>query len=147
MNHTVLLIVALLISTVACASTSMNPLQKHQWEHRLIVFTLNQENRKEFEQALKKHQSDLEERDMILVPLGVSLEHDLTVSLPPEDQRIILERFDLTVGKTELVLIGKDGGAKEKIDHIDIPYFLRAVDQMPMRQMEMRKRNADTPHA
>lgn len=40
----------------------------------------------------------------------------------------------------EVILIGKDGGVKERITKLDLERLFNDIDRMPMRQNEMQRK-------
>jgi len=102
-------------------------LKDHRWKHRIIAYTLSDKDIILFKQVSAKHALAIKERDLILI------------SLSDESQKALAENLHANIGKTELFLIGKDGGLKERIDRLDLVYLFNLIDQMPMRQGEMRR--------
>ena len=56
---------------------------------------------------------------------------------------VVVNRIEQTqqyaVKPGEVILIGKDGGLKLRLDNLDIPILFSVIDAMPMRQNEMQR--------
>lgn len=120
------------------ASSTMNPLASYRWNARLILVTLDPGDRESFEEQAGAETDGIRERHLRILPVGVGIEHPATDVLAGDAQAKLVERYGLNPGTTELLLIGKDGGLKERIPRIDFAYLFDAIDQMPMRRNEMR---------
>lgn len=109
-------------------------LADHRWKHRLLVVpTITAE----FQEELKNHRSALDERAIQVVALNA------------EENRAIAQeiaaRFQLTADKDEVLLIGKDGRTTVRWAETEFRWSLlfERIDAMPMRQVEIRRTNAD----
>jgi hypothetical protein len=82
--------------------------------------------------------ADSDERDLIWVVF-----HDSgTLTnypglLAPELKANTLETYRLKPG--QVILIGKDGGVKSRLDQLDLDVLFSDIDSMPMRRNEMRE--------
>lgn len=138
-------------------STEMkNPLEQYQWEHRLFVLTVAEEDREAAEAAIGKHREALRERHVLVLPVGWQLAAKAGdrgdrgraewVRQPgAEAEKWLIREFSLRPGKTESVLVGKDGGLKKRLGRLDFPAFFEAIDRMPMRRAEMRAAGENPP--
>ncbi|WP_460547816.1 DUF4174 domain-containing protein [Hymenobacter daeguensis] len=83
---------------------------------------------------LATKQTELAERDFLV--LEVLYDH-----LSATDQQFLTRKLGVQPPKFAAILIGKDGGVKEKSSVPILPDDLfRTVDKMPMRREEMRKK-------
>jgi len=140
-----LLPLALLVS--ACSATPKTEtttpamLDAYQWHHRLVfVFTEDEAALKAAEQTFAKAKAGIVDRDI----LWFAQNADSRASNAPDDftdsfAQDLKQRFRQKPGaKTEVVLVGKDGGTKYRDDVLDLDEIFRRIDAMPMRQAEMR---------
>ena len=119
--------VLLLLFSFACFAQNI---QEYRWKNRLIVLVSNASNSAELNQQrqiFELKQSQLEERDIILL------------NRKPKSSE--LSRFSLDGNFQGVLLIGKDGGIKLKKPFIVKPQTIfDLVDSMPMRRAEMRSK-------
>ena len=118
-------------------------LDKYQWNNRLLLVyaasnesPVYQEQVQEFEQ----HQKGVEERDLVIFfifPQKV-INPEGKVS-PSQTADYLRQRYSIASDQFAVILIGKDGGAKltEK-EFLSTDRLFGTIDQMPMRQREMR---------
>lgn len=57
--------------------------------------------------------------------------------LAPELQANTLETYRIEPG--QVILIGKDGGVKSRLDQMDLDVLFSDIDAMPMRRREMQQ--------
>jgi hypothetical protein len=119
-------------------SQNSNSLAHYQWKNRLIIINANSEDALEQIALFQKYKDDLNERDLILIQLT---EKDVYVNSNRTTMDAVVIRKNLAIGKEfECILIGKDGQVKNRSGEITDPaYFFALIDQMPMRQSEMKK--------
>lgn len=121
-------------------ATSLQPLESYRWKHRIILYTSDAQAMRQFNQAVEERKEAIIDRDLYFVNLGApnntELNRHLTLSAPAIDELRAILRTQPKVN--ELILVGKDGGIKERIDRIDLQFLFDAIDQMPMRRAEMR---------
>ncbi len=105
-------------------------IQEYRWKNRLIILvsdTPNSAKLNQQRQIFEQKQSQLEERDMIL--------------LNRQTQSPDLSRFALDTHFEGVLLIGKDGGIKlQKPFFVEPQEIFDLVDSMPMRRAEMRSK-------
>lgn len=100
-----------------------------QWENRLIIVfesadeALTSRQLKLFEGK----EESLEDRDLKLFKI-------------PQGSHPWRKRYNLTDDQFALLLVGKDGGVKRRVQEPISPDLLfQQIDQMPMRRREMRE--------
>ena len=121
-----------------------NPLKPLRWENRVILYTLADEDRPAFAKALADHRNGLRERHLVLIGHDFAIPDEVpAVPVGADEWQWLRERYNMEAGATELVLIGKDGGVKERLREIDLPRLFAAIDRMPMRRAEMRRQRED----
>lgn len=111
-------------------------LRESRWKNRVLLVaapTAEQADFKTQKALLAAKQTELAERDFLV--LDVLYDH-----LSATDQQFLTTKIGLQPPKFAAVLIGKDGGVKEKSSLPILPADLfGTVDKMPMRREEMRK--------
>lgn len=130
-------------SLLSCSIEGTNPLEKYQWKKRIIIITGETESETLYNLFLK-YPDQLEDRDLMLLFVKPnnsayypsSLQHEVV-------EESIINYFSLEKSKSELLLIGKDGGIKWRKGQLPNPNEIFAlIDGMPMRKFEMgRKKN------
>ncbi len=119
------------------------------WEqdrHRvLLVFVPSPEDERYIKQQelLFGHSSNMLERDLITFYIfeheAVSGPTDAS-AITPKSSAETREEYNVKEGKFAVVLIGKDGGEKERYDApVDTETLFGVIDAMPMRQEEMKE--------
>jgi hypothetical protein len=107
-----------------------------RWKHRvLLVAAPNAENAdfKMQKAMLAAHKQALATRDFLVLDV-------LYDQLSTADKQFLTQKIGLSPPAFAAVLIGKDGGVKEKSSRPVLPADLfGTVDKMPMRRKEMRR--------
>jgi len=132
-NIKVGLVLLLVFSSSIFLSTGSQALSLSDflWKNRLLLVFAPHANDKQLQDTFKileLNYAGLEDRQMVVVR-----------SLASEgDVDPLRQRFQVTPDEFRIILIGKDGGAKDQTDRvIDICAIFNLVDGMPMRQHEM----------
>ena len=130
----------ILFSTLIMAAP-FEGLKHQQWMNRLILYTVDAEGMSYLGRDVLRHLEALEERDLLLVHLGDGGTKSLPRHLALDAAAIhsLVEQLGADVGRTELILIGKDGTVKERIERIDFAHLFAVIDGMPMRRAERRR--------
>ncbi len=134
----------LLLAMSLSSAASASPLDSYRDKNRLIVFSVpTAAARTELANTLAAHRAQLKDRDLLVLDLSPG-EKAIpgTIRLQPEAAAAL--RRQLSLGKTTeravYILIGKDGGVKARTTGLlDLPRWFALIDQMPMRQREMRR--------
>lgn len=131
------LALALLLATPAVAAEpkpepeAANPLDAHLWETRPVVLfapTADHPRLVEARRAIDAARPAFDERDMTLIVVTGDAHPALRA------------RFDVPHNAFAALLIGKDGGEKERTDRLEtLTAWFDRVDSMPMRIREMRE--------
>jgi hypothetical protein len=149
--------VLLLLCTISPLFASLHSLEPYRWDYRLVLYTLAAEDAAAFEQRLRTLSDGIAERDVRFINLNrpgakTDLPEAKTDEAPPyhlavgaDAARQLRSALDLAPGSTQMVLIGKDGGQKERLEAIDLEQFFAAIDRMPMRraEIEAQRRGSD----
>lgn len=113
-------------------------LAEYTWKKRvLLVFSPSQTDRsyQQQQEIVKSATNDMPERDLVFLPL-------LYKQLSAEDLQYAHTSFDINGDTFQVILIGKDGGAKiNSTEPVSAEELFRIIDAMPMRQQEMRRNN------
>ena len=120
-------------------------LSPYRWQNRLLLlFAPSPEDGAYGEQMrlLENETAALEDRDLLVFHLfgdsgGLEAAPPFTPS--PEVTATLRERYDVAEDAFTVILVGKDGGEKERYRAPVAPEtFYSAIDAMPMRRREMR---------
>ena len=89
--------------------------------------------------ALRKHDYEIQDRDIYwFVFIEKNIETNYKSEIKDNFLRETLKTY-FSNTETNVVLIGKDGGIKKKLKHLDLQVIFDLIDRMPMRKMEMRE--------
>ena len=121
-----------------------------RWKNRvLLIWSEREQVLATQSDRVREHWSAWEERNLLLVlvePEGIIVVQRFVdggpvgPTLDSAAARVLARRFDLTSNAmTTAVLIGKDGGVKQRYDGVvDVEDVLALIDSMPMRIREMK---------
>lgn len=115
--------------------TMLTDLATLKWKNRIIV--VNETQSEETVLALlEKHTAEINDRDIVwfIIKNDIVLtnyEGELSENFLSRTR----ERYGVRQGN--VILIGKDGGTKSRLDRLDIEAIFSEIDAMPMRQYEM----------
>lgn len=123
-------------------------LNDYKWKDRvLLIFSPNTFNSdyREMRKTLKNSRNGMRERDLIvfyaLRQRGASTKGKL---IPKQTVSDLRESFNLSPSDFTVILIGKDGTEKlRRSESISASTLFDEVDEMPMRRLEMKKKNED----
>ncbi|MCK0177507.1 DUF4174 domain-containing protein [Mycolicibacterium sp. F2034L] len=128
-------------TAVGTATAAADELGTYLWERRpLLVFTPTATDARLVETLSRVEASRcaFDSRDMVL---GVVTPGDSTLDGRPLDaaeSQELVSRFAVDEGAFSVLLIGKDGGEKLRVDEVpDLEAFYAVIDGMPMRGREM----------
>lgn len=120
-------------------------LSKHRWEDRLLVILVQEQNEESAKQMekLRGHADELEVSKLkiyLFTPEqaseGLKLSESTSIHNPYSKLKSNSTNF-------EMLLIGLDGGIKERYSQVTDPKkIFEVIDQMPMRRAEMRKKGS-----
>lgn len=111
-----------------------------RWEHRLLIFSGEDENATRQKALALDSRTGHLERNLLVIHLE---EDTATVvvgetSALPESE-LFRQRFAMPDDAFEVVLVGKDGGVKERRKTVfETQELFGIIDAMPMRMREMR---------
>ena len=120
-------------------STSLVELR---WQHRLIVvFTASGSPESEkLKQWVEDKQCELADRETLVITVDSQravVINDNSIQLDDVSLAALTQQRRSPEDNTELLLVGKDGGIKERASSISkLDGFVSSIDSMPMRQSE-----------
>ena len=115
--------------------TVLNDLTSLEWKHRIIVVNETQNEAKVLA-LLEKHTAGIDDRDIVwFIVKEDAVLTNYKGQLSEEFLSETRQRYGVRQGR--VILIGKDGGIKSRLDHLDIETIFSEIDAMPMRQQEM----------
>ena len=135
------LILALLLPFLAHQTPNPVPLEQtlraSRWKSRVLLVAAPNAQQADFrqqKQLLAANRTGLNERDFQVLEV-------LYDQLSATDKKYLIEKTGIRPPAFGVVLIGKDGGVKEKSARPVAPAaWFNLVDKMPMRREEMRRR-------
>jgi len=136
------LFLILIFSFTSCMAQQRPPFADYQWSHRLLlVFAPDLQNEELLEQKANWSQAaeGMEERNL---KIWIITHEDIQGEPIPYTASHLYDRYQVARTDFEVILIGKDGGIKQRQHQPLMSQTLFAIiDAMPMRRSEMRKKN------
>jgi len=131
-------------------SPTMINLDDYQWDNRLVLIFAPSEEEEIYQsltQSIQRDEAELVDRDIVVfhfLESGKSFVEEQTIAA--ESEQKIRDQYNISSGKTTIILIGKDGGEKDRQTGttIDLASLYPLIDRMPMRRREMREKGQDT---
>lgn len=104
-----------------------------------MVYQTGDSSLDKLEELIESHSSGIEDRDLIFLRLGDNTDIKFHEPLTQSEQNRIREELDFPESdKTLFLLIGKDGGIKDRqFESLRIKPWFDLIDTMPMRRQEM----------
>ena len=121
------------------AAPLLTSLEQLEWSNRIIVIkpAQNPSLQKEIAQ-LKQRNAEIDDRDIIWFTLSdKTLVSNYPGKIAAQLQQQLLSL--LPKSQAQVVLIGKDGGIKDKNNELNLSRIFSLIDQMPMRIAEMNE--------
>ena len=131
----------MLMMSFSARSVPIDNLDTFSWSNRVILVFSEETESQTFAEKLGKALADIEERHIIWFVISQkNLKTNYTGIIDPKLQSNLTRQwFNQGKSRPQVVLIGKDGGEKIRSNNLDLLKFFYVIDQMPMRQIEMRK--------
>ncbi|SDS06766.1 protein of unknown function [Halopseudomonas xinjiangensis] len=134
-------ITLLLLLFSLCAQSSEQPmltdLSSLQWQNRIIVVNEVADAEKAAS-LLEDNAAGVTDRDLLwLVFKDSRTLTNYSGPMAPELKANTLQTYRIEPG--QVILIGKDGGVKDRLDQVDLEALFADIDAMPMRRNEMRE--------
>jgi len=142
--------ITLAVAGTVAGDTGGDALERLRWSARvLLVLTprLDDPRAIALREALARRACQARERDLVLMQIPAagpaSLESE---PLPSQEATQIRDRFRHGDSPFQVLLLGKDGGVKQRENHVpDLDAMFALIDAMPMRRSEMRGRASACP--
>ena len=131
--------------TVQATNQPVTPLQnlaQLQWQKRILIIWTDQPQAL-LASLIEGYDTEISERSLLVL---VS-DHDLALysnyagDISPALAQQLLREYP--PAKAHYFLVGKDGDTKMAADQLSITEVLQRIDQMPMRQLEIRRSQAE----
>ena len=106
-----------------------------QWKNRIILVN-NLQDQQSVLTLFEQNKTEIKERDIIWFVLAGDVAHT-NYQGALSDDFITKTRASYQLESGKIMLIGKDGGVKFLLDHMDLDVIFTEIDAMPMRQNEM----------
>ena len=137
MKAFLLLVLMAAASTAAAGPPSLAAtIQGSHWQKRVLLVTAPRSDNPGFQQQkqlLAPAAAEVQARDLLVIDV-------LGEQLTPADRQYLQQNLKLKLTGFEVVLIGKDGGVKQRSTRPLAPANLfGTIDKMPMRRQEMRR--------
>jgi hypothetical protein len=132
-------IAAMLAVLVPLQASAMDSLSQLTWKNRIaLVFGAAGEVRLERQLAeFTRSDAALADRDMVVVRVTEETAEAVFGSIGNLDAAELRRQADIAPAEFQVVLIGKDGGAKLKSgEFVDSEALFGLIDRMPMRRAE-----------
>lgn len=132
------LVAAALSQTAVASSSELTNLKDLVWQNRIIVVNSGQ-NSDELTDLFSQESHGIIDRDVVwFVFSGDALKTNYQGTISPSLLSRVKSQYQLS--DNEVILIGKDGGLKERISGLDLDRLFGDIDRMPMRIREMQKK-------
>lgn len=118
-------LLTLLTLAVTLTSIQANPIAEYRWKNRLLFWqSTSPEFTRDFQKTWSAVEAEVADRDLLILPI---------------DSADLRRHLEVEPGVSTILLVGKDGGIKERWTNAPSPDAVFAlIDAMPMRQREMR---------
>lgn len=133
--------VLMLTQTAGTASTELSHLEHLKWQHRIII--IHTQAGEQYERVIRQfqeYQFEIDDRDIVwFIHSGERIISNTTLPVSVElSEQLSLYDLRQQVDEFSAVLIGKDGGVKQRQRQWDIDSIMALIDTMPMRRWEMK---------
>ncbi|SBS34674.1 hypothetical protein MAQ5080_02942 [Marinomonas aquimarina] len=130
------LAVIALTQTAIANNDELTDLQELIWENRIIVVN-SEQNSDKLTDLFSQANHGIIDRDVIWFVLSDNdIQTNYQGAISPNFLSRVKSQYQLS--NNEVILIGKDGGLKERISGLDLERLFNDIDRMPMRIREMR---------
>lgn len=136
----ILLLMALMLPKIALSEERplLNEVNQLVWKNRIILIWSDQ-NDTDYERSLKRYEYEINDRDIIwfiLNDTGVITNYEGELS----SEFIGRTKQNYPIERGSVLLIGKDGGIKDRDNTLQLKPLFEKIDSMPMRQYEVRSK-------
>ncbi|MEM6545308.1 MAG: DUF4174 domain-containing protein [Pseudomonadota bacterium] len=135
---TLSLMLATMTAITACAepqpsAANVESLSDLRWRYRLILIAAPEGAARQLK-AMQENQAKLDERNVVWIVID---EHSAQSNLLVPLNLPVVAEVKALLGKSKVILIGKDGGVKARAEELNLEELFQLIDSMPMRQREM----------
>ncbi|MEM7031799.1 MAG: DUF4174 domain-containing protein [Chloroflexota bacterium] len=131
-----------MVMVSACAVNLTDGLMQvddFRWQNRLIIIFTDEEDDQTIKEILLAEQLEVDDRHILwFVVSDGNVVTNYEGSIHFTFANGLKEQYASPDTLLEVVLIGKDGGVKYRANILDTAEIYARIDQMPMRQAEMR---------
>ena len=136
----ILLLVALLLPKITFSDEQvpLDEVAQLVWKNRVILIWSDQ-NDIDYERSLQNYEDEINDRDIlwfIFNDTGVATNYEGTLS----SEFISRTKQKYPIERGRVLLIGKDGGIKDRDKTLQLNALFKKIDSMPMRQEEMKSK-------
>lgn len=118
---------------------ALESVEEMRWRHRVILVQSDQSCDGEIK-TLQEANDEITDRHILwFVFCGEIVETNFSGNLSEDFARNTKSKY-FSGSSSEAVLIGKDGGVKNRAQSLDLLALNQQIDTMPMRQREMREK-------
>lgn len=126
--------------TADSPGNKIKDLQALQWANRIVLIFSEDPADDKLVEKLKANSEAVNERDIAWFVISkaavlTNLDQPLAESFGDRMMKQYAENSD----DLQVLLIGKDGGLKNRYSQLDLQEIYARIDSMPMRQAEMRR--------
>ena len=135
--------ISFLVLFTICTFQPINALEninELEWSSRIILIRAFGESN-EVLNAVRRLDNEIKDRNIYwFVFIEKNIETNYKGEIQMKFHRDTLKAY-FSDAETNVVLVGKDSGIKQKSKHLDLQDIFDLIDTMPMRQLEMRENN------
>ena len=127
------------VTQMSANQPMLSNISKLQWQNRiLLVWT---EDSPKYLDIFQKNKAEIDDRDLIWFVINKT---QLNTNYPGKIADDFLQDLNKQISPkaNEVILIGKDGGIKRRKSEVSLTSLFRQIDSMPMRQSEIRRKQA-----
>ena len=135
-------VLAMLLAAASAQAQALQSLDELVWSQRILLLFSDHADVQLLHDTLDQHKSGLDERHMAWFIISEDgLRTNFSGDISREFHTRLQQRWMRSAHDwPQVILIGKDGGAKLRSRTLDLGQVFDLIDSMPMRQFEMKKR-------
>jgi hypothetical protein len=120
-------------------------LQRFKWNNRLLFIFAPQSSQSFFidlHKEITSQRDGVSDRDLVVFEIFETGQSFMdSTQIDSQTAEGIRREFDVPLGRFTVILVGKDGGVKLRVnDPVQLGDIFGLIDAMPMRQQEMRQK-------
>ena len=133
-------LLAILLAGASVQAQPLRSLDELAWTQRILLLFSGHADVQLLHDTLDQHKSGLDERHMAWFIISEDgLRTNFSGDISPEFHTRLQQRWMRSAHDwPQVILIGKDGGAKLRSRTLDVGQVFDLIDGMPMRQFEMK---------